>query len=214
MDKNFLQTKSLEEVAAQFDDEQEKLSEVVSKIEDIAELEKMEQENIEEQKMVKEYIDNRTYELQKSIEFDGEKYTVKDVVAKIIYFLNKKEVEWKFTRGMLELVKFWKSENPTIIAYGAYDSTLRLLNQVMYKGYSEWRDINVVNEYLRTAHGDYSKDTSWVYSLANKHNTILDRIDQLKKLQAELDGDGSDKDGVKVEVKEKTPATPRKKKAE
>lgn len=212
MDKNFLQTKSLEEVAAQFDDEQAKLTEQVSKIEDIAELEKMEQENIEEQKAVKEYIDERKYELQKSVTFDGEKYTTKDVVARIIYFLNKKEVEWKFTRGMMELVKFWKSENPTVIAYGAYDSTLRLLNQISYKGYTEWRDINIVNEYLRTAHGDYSKDTSWVYSLANKHNTIVDRMEQLKKLQAELDGD--DAAGTKVEVKEKVPATPKKKKAE
>lgn len=186
MDKQFLQEHSLEEVAKQFDDELKEYVEQVNKIEDKNVILEMEQAVLKEQDEVSAYLKELTYELQKDVVFDGQKSTVKDIANKIIYFLNKKEVEWKYTLGLYQLVKFWKSENPTVIAYGAYDSTLRLLNQVSFKGYQEWKDILTVNEYLKSAHERYSKDTSWVLFTSEKHNALMDRLKQLDDVEAEI----------------------------
>ena len=185
MTKEFLQEKSLDEVAKQFDDELEGFRKSVNAIEDEALLLDMEQEVIKEQDEVSDYLKDLVYELPKEVVFDGEKYTVKDIATKIIYFLNKKDVEWKYTLGLYQLVKFWKAENPTKISYGAYDSTLRLLNQVTFKGFQEWRDILAVNEYLRNGHERYSKDTSWVLFCTEKHNTLLDRMKVLNQVASE-----------------------------
>ena len=184
MTKEVLQEKSLEEIAKQFDDELEEYVKEVNKIEDRALLLDMEQEVMKEQDEVSDYLKKVEYDLPKDVVFDGVKYTVKDIATKIIYFLNKKEVEWQYTLGLYQLVKFWKSENPTTITYGAYDSTLRLLNQVSFKGYSEWKDILAVNEYMKHGHERYSKDTSWVYFCSEKHNTIMDRMKVLDELDA------------------------------
>lgn len=192
MDKKFLQSKSLKEVQKKFEEELNQFSADVAKITDRTELEKLEQDIIKEQDKVKEFIKTVTFDLPAEVLYDGERFGARDIVNKIIYFLNKKEVEWQYTRGMLELVKFWKTDNckPTKIEYGAYDSTLRLLNQIPYKGYTEWRDINAVNEYFKGAHESYSKDTLWVYFASNKQNIVVDRMKQLDDLKNEIEGDG------------------------
>ena len=187
MTKEFLKEHSLEEVANQFDTELTEYVNKVNAVEDKEELLKMEEEVIKEQDVVSDYLKDLNYDLPKDVVFDGEKYTVKDIANKIIYFLNKKEVEWKYTLGLFQLVKFWKSENPTTIAYGAYDSTLRLLNQVSFKGFSEWRDILAVNEYMRAGHERYSKDTSWMVFCSEKHNAIMDRMKVLDQLTAAVE---------------------------
>ena len=111
MTKEVLQEKSLEEIAKQFDDELEEYVKEVNKIEDRALLLDMEQEVMKEQDEVSDYLKKVEYDLPKDVVFDGVKYTVKDIATKIIYFLNKKEVEWQYTLGLYQLVKFWKSEN-------------------------------------------------------------------------------------------------------
>jgi quinol monooxygenase YgiN len=77
---------------------------------------------------------------------------------------------------MYQLIRLWRSANLTQISYEAYDSTLRILNQTKFKGFEEWKDILVVNEYLSSCHMQYVKDTSYMIYLAQKHNTILDRM--------------------------------------
>lgn len=185
MTKEFLQNHSLDEVAKQFDEELTEYAKQVNTIEDRALILDMEQEVMKEQDEVNAYLKDLKYTLPKDVVFDGQKSTVKDVAVKIVYFLNKKEVEWKYTLGLYQLVKFWKSENPTEVTYGAYDSTLRLLNQVPFAGFQEWRDILTVNEYLKAAHESYSKDTSWLVFCSEKHNVLMDRMKQLDDADAE-----------------------------
>lgn len=185
MDKQYLKSHSLEEVAKKFDEEMKEYTSQVNTIEDRALILDMEQQLLKDQDEVNNYLKDISYELPKDVVFDGQKSTVKDVANKIIYFLNKKEVEWKYTLGLYQLVKFWKQENPTTITYGAYDSTLRLLNQVSFAGFQEWRDILTVNEYLKSAHESYSKDTSWLVFCAEKHNALMDKLKQLDTADAD-----------------------------
>ncbi len=187
MTKEFLKEKSLQEVAAAFDEELEQYTKQVNAVEDVEELKKMEEEVIKEQDSVNAYLKDLKYTLQPEVAFDGTVYSLSQIAGKIIYFLNKKEVEWKYTYGLYELVKFWKSNSPTEITYGAYDSTLRLLNQVTFRGFTEWKDILAINEYMKSSHENYSKDTSWVIFCSEKHNAILDRMKQLEQVNSEVE---------------------------
>jgi hypothetical protein len=119
------------------------------------------------------------YTLPESVEFAGKHYSRKDVISKVIYFLNKIEVKWEHTLGMYQLVALWKGDNFTEIPYRAYDSTLRCLNQVTFKGMQEWTDILAVNEYLSIAHNEYSLDTGMLIFYSECHNALMDRMKEL-----------------------------------
>ena len=128
---------------------------------------------------VQETLKTAEYELPKEVEYDGKRYSKKDVAAKIIYFLNKLEVKWEQTLGLYQLVKLWKNEDFTLIHYNVYDSTLRCLNTVSFKGMTEWTDILIVNEYLSQCHNEYSLDTGMLVYLSEMHNRVLDRMKEL-----------------------------------
>jgi hypothetical protein len=138
---------------------------------------------------VQEKLDNVAYELPTGVEYDGKKYSKKDIVTKIIYFLNKLEVKWEQTLGLYQLVRLWKGDDFTHIPYHVYDSTLRCLNQVAFKGYSEWTDILAVNEYLGRCHNEYSLDTGLLIYLSECHNAVLTRQDELNKVAESADAE-------------------------
>jgi hypothetical protein len=119
------------------------------------------------------------YALPESVTFTGKKYSRKDIISKVVYFLNKIEVKWEHTLGMYQLVDLWKGDNFTEIPYKAYDSTLRCLNQVTFKGMQEWTDILAVNEYLSVAHNEYSLDTGMLVFYSECHNALMDRMKEL-----------------------------------
>ena len=140
------------------------------------------EELIDEEKMVldemnvyNEYIKGVKYNIPKSVQWDGMGFTRGEIANKIIYFLNKSEVQWSYTLGMYELVKFWKNTANTTMNYGELDSTLRLLEQCKFKGYDEWRDILTINEFFKPTHEDYSKDISRQIYLSKLHNEVLNR---------------------------------------
>lgn len=128
---------------------------------------------------LKANIDNLKYELPKHVEFAGKKYSKKDMAAKIIYFLNKLEIKWEHTLGLFELVNLWKSDEFNEIPYAIYDSTLRTLNQVTFKGMSEWTDILAINEYFTPCHNEYSLDTGILLYHSEKHNRLMNRMKEL-----------------------------------
>jgi hypothetical protein len=160
-------------------------SELVLYKEQVAAFETIDQCNAEEQVLmasmdeVQAKLDVAAYDLPDSVEYDGEKYSKKNIVAKIVYFLNKLEVKWEQTLGLYQLVTIWKSDDFTKIPYRVYDSTLRCLNQVSFKGLSEWTDILAVNEYLSQCHNEYSLDTGMVIYLSECHNALMNRMKEL-----------------------------------
>lgn len=119
------------------------------------------------------------YELPAAIVFEDKTYSKKDIASKIIYFLNKVEVKWEHTLGMHQLVSVWKRDDLQSIQYGAYDSTLRTLNTVSFKGNSEWLDILVINEFFRTTHNEYSLDTGMLVYLHECHNVLMNKMKEL-----------------------------------
>lgn len=129
---------------------------------------------------VQAMLDAATYELPDFAEYDGEKYSKKNIVTKIVYFLNKLEVKWEQTLGLYQLVAMWKSDDFKQIPYRVYDSTLRCLNQVTFKGMSEWTDILAINAYLSQCHNEYSLDTGMVVYLSECHNVLMNRMKELE----------------------------------
>ena len=121
-------------------------------------------------------LDTVMYSLPKEVIYEGKRYSKKDVSAKIIYCLNKMEVKWSYTLGLKQLVDMWKSEDFKEINYRVYDTTLRTLDQISYKGYSEWNDILIINEYLSGCHNDYSLDTGMLVYLSEMHNLVMNRM--------------------------------------
>lgn len=124
-------------------------------------------------------LDTVEYDLPKDINYENKRYSKKDISAKIIYFLNKIEVKWEHTLGLYQLVNLWKSEEFKKIPYRIYDSTLRTLNQVSFKGMQEWTDILAINAYLSECHNDYSLDTGMLIYLSECHNLIMNRMKEL-----------------------------------
>lgn len=122
---------------------------------------------------------NVNYTLPASVSYEDKVYTKKEVASKIIYFINKVEVKWEHTLGMHQLVSIWKRDDLQTIHYGAYDSTLRTLNTVSFKGNSEWLDILVINEFFKTTHNEYSLDTGMLVYLHECHNLLMNRMKEL-----------------------------------
>ena len=119
------------------------------------------------------------YALSDGITYEGKKYSKKEITSAIVYFLNKLEVKWETTLGLYQLVKIWKNESINEISYSTYDSTLRCLNQVTFKGFSEWESILAVFEYLSECKNEYSLDTGSLVYISECHNALMDRMKEL-----------------------------------
>ena len=145
-----------------------------------------EEEIIKELQDNDKYFEQLKYSLPDGVEFDDKHYSKNDVAQKIIYFLNKNEVKWELTLGLYQLVKMWKNKNLDEIEYKSYDSTLRCLNQTQYKGFQEWQDILIINEYMAQNHERYSKDTAYLWYLSSKHNNIIDRMRLVTPMNEEV----------------------------
>ena len=119
------------------------------------------------------------YTLPNEVIYEGKRYSKKDASAKILYFLNKIEVKWSYTLGLKQLYDLWKSEEFKEIPYREYDTTLRTLDQVTYKGHTEWDDILMINEYLSGMHNEYSLDTGMLGYLSEMHNLVMNRMKEI-----------------------------------
>ena len=151
-------------------------------INDVEVLKEKEKEIIAEMDKFDEYIKSRTYPVPNGVDFEGEHYSRSEVSGEIIYFINKNEVQWQYTLGLYQLCRFWKNTSNEVITYGQLDSTLRILEQQKFRGFDEWRNILLVNEYMKALHEDYTKDLAVQIALSQKHNSILERMDLIGKV--------------------------------
>lgn len=179
MTREDIKDKQYEDVKDMLSEDIVTFGDEIGAIEDMEELSKREEAIVNELNEYDAFLNSTEYDLPTECVFGGVKRSKSAVADLIIYFLNKTEVEWSYTLGMYQLVEFWKDTKSTTIPYKVYDSTLRCLGNVKFKGYSEWRDILIINEYMSGCHNKYSIDTGWLYFLSSKHNTILDRMKAL-----------------------------------
>lgn len=174
-----------QEMAERLQKEVDAYKEMVSTKETQEELDELEKEIMKEMDTYDEYIKGVRYALPESTTFEGKLYTRSAVADKITYFISKIEQSWQYVLGLYELCKYWKS-NATEIAFGPLDSTLRLLDQCKFQGMTEWRDILVVNEYMKALHEQYAKDTTQQIALAQRHNAIIQQRDLITPVKAEV----------------------------
>jgi hypothetical protein len=173
-----------QEMAERLQKEVDAYKEMVSTKETQEELDELEKEIMKEMDAYDEYIKGVRYALPESTTFEGKMYTRSAVADKITYFISKIEQSWQYVLGLYELCKYWKS-NATEIAFGPLDSTLRLLDQCKFQGMTEWRDILVVNEYMKALHEQYAKDTTQHIALAQRHNAIIQQRDLITPVKTE-----------------------------
>lgn len=171
--------KQYEEMAEAIQADLVMYADTISAIETVEECLEEEKQLMVEMDKIQEHLDTVKYVLPAQAEYDGKKYSKKDIATKIAYFLNKLEVKWEHTLGLYELVSMWRAEDFKEIPYSVYDSTLRSLNSVTFKGYQEWHDILAINAYLAKNHNEYSLDTGMLVYLSNMHNMVLNRIKEL-----------------------------------
>ena len=171
--------KQYEELAAAIQADLVMYAEQIAKMETVDECLNEEQVLMASLDEVQQRLDAVRYDLPEVVSYEETTYTRKEVGEMIATFLNKLEVKWEQTLGLYQLVSMWKSEDFVRIPYGAYDSTLRCLNQVTFKGMDDWTGILVVNEYLAQCHNEYSLDTGMLLYFSECHNIVMNRIKEL-----------------------------------
>lgn len=176
-----------DELMKKLQEDIDKQKEEIDKIKDVEALKAMEDELMKAMDENEAYVKELKYELPDGCEFDGTHYNKGEVAKFIISFLNRGDYKWEYTAGAYELVKFWKSNNPLVITYGVYDSTLRMLNQGTFKGFNDWKEILTVNEYMKSCHNAYTHDTGYTIYLAEVHNAIVERMELVKKPAERID---------------------------
>lgn len=180
MTREDLNGKVYGEVEPMLDAELNAYREKINTVMTIEELSEEEQILMKEAQQYDEYLNSVEYDLPDGVEFDG-RYTRNDISKIIINALCKMEVEWSQTLGLYDLVNLWRNKDMAKIPNKAYDSTLRVLNQVKYKGYDEWKGILATNKFLASCHNEYSLDTSWNVLISEKHNVIMQRAELIRK---------------------------------
>lgn len=145
--------------------------EVIETKEEILDLEKELMVKMDENEA---YLKTLTYTLPEEAKFDGTVFSRKALAEYIVDFINTQELEFSYSLGMFELVKLWKTKDLREVGYYAFDSTLRILGQCKYRGYEAWRKILAVNEFMKSCHEDYVRDTSYMVYLSSLHNSLVD----------------------------------------
>jgi hypothetical protein len=178
-----LKKMAYKEATETLEKELKEYKEELDKINDVDALNKKEEELMEEQKAADKYIKSVKYVLPEAVTYDNERFTKNAIAKLVVEFLNRSEVEWKFTLGLFQLVQLWKSKDIKDVSYNEFDSTLRLLNQLKFKGFTDWRNILAVNEYMKGCHEPYSIDTSYLIFLNEKHQAIMNRSTLVQKVE-------------------------------
>lgn len=187
MTRQDLNGKLYAEVEKELGAELDAYAKQVNEIMDIEGLLALEQDLMAEAKEYEEYLKTVVYKLPDDCEFKNQRYTRVQVAKFIVAALSRLEVEWQYTLGLDDLFDLWGNKDFVEISQGAFDSTLRLLNQLKYKGRTDIREILVVNEYLSQCHNEYSLDTAWNILISEKHNAIMDRVKLIQREQNVID---------------------------
>lgn len=185
-----VRVETAQEMAERLQKEVDAYKKKVSEVETQEELDELEKEIMKEMDVYDEYIKGVRYTLPENTVFEGKTYSRSVVADKITYFISKIEQTWQYVLGLYELCKYWKS-NETEIAFGPLDSTLRLLDQCKFQGMTEWRDILVVNEYMKALHEQYAKDTTQQIALAQRHNAIIQQRDLITPIKDDCTNEGT-----------------------
>ena len=177
---------SIDELKQHYIKQTEEYKKRVSELNSVEELEALEKELMTEYDEHDKIISERSYPLAEDIVFNGRRLT-RDRIGQIISnFIDKMEVEYRATLGLWQLWRWWKTPEKSI-GYGAYDSTVRILGTLKYKGSSEWENLMAVIEYLKPSNDIYTRDLLRGDFIAQRHNEIMNRMDLISGHTAAAD---------------------------
>lgn len=174
-----------QQMAERLQKEVDAFKEKVSEIKTQEELDELEKEILKELDEYDEYIKGVKYELPKDVVFEGTKYNKSQVAGLIVNFISRNEQTWQYVLGLYELCKLWKQSDLENISFGALDSTLRLLDQQKFKGIAEWRNILIINEYMKALHEQYAKDTTRHIAIGHRHSAIISQRDLITPVKSQ-----------------------------
>lgn len=137
----------------------------------LEELQKMEQEVMNEADEVNKEVSNKKFDMPE----EGYKYVAEAVRS----LLDKKSIQWQFTLTLATMYEWWDPDHkPDQIEYPLLDSTLRTLGEMTFEGYKEWAAVVAINKYFEPIRDEYINVTEKVYDVASKHNAIVDEINK------------------------------------
>lgn len=176
-----------QEMAERLQKDLDEYKDFIATINSQEKLDELEKEIMTEMDKNDTHLKEVRYQLPDSCTFENTKYSRADVAGKIIYFVSKIEQSWQYVLGLYELCKRWKTNDLKEINFGALDSTLRLLDQCKFQGMTEWRDILIINEYMKSLHEAFAKDTTVTIWLSQKHNEIIKRRDLIDPVKSKAE---------------------------
>ena len=184
----------------------DKKKEDLNKVKDKKKLDKMEKEILDNLQKMDDYLKVVTYALPKKVKYKNKTLSANMIAGRINDFIKRKEVQFSYTLGLLELYNFWHSvgitNGPTEISYGVYDSTLRILGDMVFKGPQDWENIIIINEYFRLINDEYIKDLTALQYYSQLHSQLLDRMKLLQPV-AENHDDSHEQEMVPEEMLQK-----------
>ena len=89
----------------------------------------------------------------------------------IQYFINKQKVRWDYTLGLIELYEYFDKAQ-TEMTFAMLDTVLRMLGQLEFDGYVEWKKVAAVNAYFTPIATEYRKTTEKIYDIAERFQAI------------------------------------------
>ena len=139
--------------------------------EDVEGLKELEKQLMEEFDANDKLINHEFYTLE------GSSKEVKKLGSVVVKFLEKIDAEFRAAQVVLECINFW-FEVPQVdgaykVPHSIFDTTLRLLNSIKYKGKEELDGIVKVNQWFMPSHNAYNKNLIYTHVLSAKHQEIL-----------------------------------------
>lgn len=121
-------------------------------------------------------IEETFYTLENTKEVNGS-----ELAGKVVRFLEKVEVEFRGTQVVLDCINYWsglsdKKIKEKKVQHAVFDTTLRLINTLKYKGHADLLDIVCINDWFMPSHNEYNKNLIYMHVLSAKHQEILQMI--------------------------------------
>lgn len=135
-----------------------------------------------EVEIVKEADENDKKLAELKFDLPAEGY--KEAAEAIREFLNKQVVKWQYTLGMKNMYEFFDPNvRPTDIPYPMFDTVLRTLGALEFKGYDEWCAVININNYVEPLREKYVAAAESIYEIAERHNDVINAIDKIQNPQ-------------------------------
>lgn len=130
-----------------------------------------------EKQLMEEFDANDKLISQEFYELKGSSEEVKTLSSFVVEFLEKIDTEFRAAQVVLECINYWSTISETDgkykVPHSVFDTTLRLLNSIKYKGKEELDGIVKVNQWFMPSHNAYNKNLIYTHVLSAKHQEIL-----------------------------------------